>query len=209
MVYQQFTFQERCGIARWKRRGLSDSEIARKLGRHRSSIGREIARNSDRHGRYCPVKAQQKVYFRKKKHTGLSLKKRRSWNLWPDRRLRLNTLDSGRKSRLSRLRRLFYAKLTKANVRFRSAGSEGYGRQNGDSSLSKPLAFRKNHLCCSEVLFGSPIITQGIPQELSSQPTHRKKTHKRPKSRLAVNRGRLFSGKNSPLLLTSRKQTSC
>lgn len=90
MVYQQFTFQERCGIARWKRRGLSDSEIGRKLGRHRSSIGREVARNSDQQGRYCPVKAQQKVYFRKKKRPGLLLKKRRSWNLWPDRRVRCN-----------------------------------------------------------------------------------------------------------------------
>jgi IS30 family transposase len=45
MMYRQITFAERYTLAVLRQRGLSAAEIARTLGRHRSSIGREVRRN--------------------------------------------------------------------------------------------------------------------------------------------------------------------
>jgi IS30 family transposase len=45
MKYRQITVEERYTIGQLRRRGDSKAEIARVLGRHRSSIGRELARN--------------------------------------------------------------------------------------------------------------------------------------------------------------------
>ena len=55
MTYRQITHQERYTLGLLKRQGLSPSEIARILGRHRSSISREIRRNrSNSDGTYRP-----------------------------------------------------------------------------------------------------------------------------------------------------------
>ena len=53
-------FEERVRIEVGIARGQSDSEIARVLGRHRSTIGREIARCHSR-GRYRAVAAQRRA----------------------------------------------------------------------------------------------------------------------------------------------------
>jgi IS30 family transposase len=45
MMYRQITFAERYTLGLLRRRGLSAAAIAQGLGRHRSSIGREIRRN--------------------------------------------------------------------------------------------------------------------------------------------------------------------
>jgi IS30 family transposase len=45
MLYRQITFAERYTVGLLRRRGLSAAEIARVLGRHRSTIGREVRRN--------------------------------------------------------------------------------------------------------------------------------------------------------------------
>jgi IS30 family transposase len=53
-------FEERIEIAIRVARGESDAQIARVLGRHRSTIGREIARCQSR-GRYRPMAAQRQA----------------------------------------------------------------------------------------------------------------------------------------------------
>ena len=45
MLYRQITFAERYTLGLLRQRGLSAAEIARVLGRHRSTIGREVRRN--------------------------------------------------------------------------------------------------------------------------------------------------------------------
>lgn len=55
MMYRQITFAERYTLGLLRRRGLSTAAIARVMGRHRSSIGREIERNRARSdGGYRP-----------------------------------------------------------------------------------------------------------------------------------------------------------
>lgn len=58
MAYHQITSEERYTIAALRREGLSPSQVARRLGRHRSTISREVKRNSSRwDGSYRPSKA--------------------------------------------------------------------------------------------------------------------------------------------------------
>lgn len=45
MSYQQLTLDERYQISALRREDVSPAEIARQLGRHRSTIMRELARN--------------------------------------------------------------------------------------------------------------------------------------------------------------------
>jgi IS30 family transposase len=60
MPYTQITPHERYTLGLLRRQGKTNAEIARVLGRHRSTIGREIARNSTRYdGAYRPEKAQE------------------------------------------------------------------------------------------------------------------------------------------------------
>jgi len=48
MKYQQLTLEERLLISHLLRQGFNLSEIARQMGRHRSTISRELARNTCR-----------------------------------------------------------------------------------------------------------------------------------------------------------------
>ena len=45
-MYSQITVDERYTIGLLRRLGLRPADIARALGRHRSTIGRELARNT-------------------------------------------------------------------------------------------------------------------------------------------------------------------
>lgn len=63
--YRQITKADRLEIGILQERGYSDVEIARALGRSRSTVYRERKRNQV-HGAYVPNKAQHKAYVRRK-----------------------------------------------------------------------------------------------------------------------------------------------
>ncbi len=66
MTYCQLTPEERYMIARLRRQGLNRAEIARLLGRHRSTVCRELRRNSTRtDGRYRASTAQERTNGRR------------------------------------------------------------------------------------------------------------------------------------------------
>lgn len=68
MKYRQITYEERYTIGLLRRQGLSGSAIARVLGRHRSTISREVRRNSTTHdGGYRPQLADWYANGRRKK----------------------------------------------------------------------------------------------------------------------------------------------
>jgi len=63
--YAQITTEERYIIAHLKRKGSSKAEIARQVGRHRSTISREVKRNSNSRGVYRSSKASEKANGRR------------------------------------------------------------------------------------------------------------------------------------------------
>ena len=66
MTYRQLTSGERYMLASLRRQGLNQSEIARLLGRHRSTVCRELGRNSTRaDGRYRAFTAQERTNGRR------------------------------------------------------------------------------------------------------------------------------------------------
>jgi len=66
MSYRQLTPEERYMLAALRRQGCNQSEIARSLGRHRSTICREVRRNSCHlDGHYRPSKAQERTNGRR------------------------------------------------------------------------------------------------------------------------------------------------
>ena len=66
MAYHQITSEERYTIGALRGEGLCPSEIARRLGRHRSTISRELRRNSSRlDGCYRPTKAIERTNGRR------------------------------------------------------------------------------------------------------------------------------------------------
>ena len=66
MTYHQITAEERYLLMAMRVHGASPAEIARALGRHRSTIIREIARNSTNHdGYYRPVLADSYARMRR------------------------------------------------------------------------------------------------------------------------------------------------
>jgi IS30 family transposase len=66
MTYRQLTSGERYMLAALRKQGLSRSQIARALGRHPSTIGRELRRNCSRpSGHYRPSKAQERTQGRR------------------------------------------------------------------------------------------------------------------------------------------------
>lgn len=67
-MYKQVTQEERYTIKALLGQGSSQAEIARELGRHRSSISRELRRNAQTNtGRYFPNIAQQKSIARRRR----------------------------------------------------------------------------------------------------------------------------------------------
>jgi IS30 family transposase len=66
MTYRQLTPEERYMLAALRRQGLNKSQIARALGRHRSTVCREVRRNSTRaDGRYRAFTAQERTNGRR------------------------------------------------------------------------------------------------------------------------------------------------
>ena len=66
MNYRQITPEERYMLAALRKQGFNHSQIARALGRHRSSVGRELSRNSCHlDGRYRASKAQERTNGRR------------------------------------------------------------------------------------------------------------------------------------------------
>jgi IS30 family transposase len=61
---QKLNMDEREQIAQFLSQDLSRAEIARRLGRHRSTIGRDLRRNGDE-GADGPSRAQQKTQARR------------------------------------------------------------------------------------------------------------------------------------------------
>jgi IS30 family transposase len=62
--YSQLTLEERCRLCGLMEMKLSKTEIARRLGRHRSTIDRELARNSNLDG-YRPDTADRRAWVRR------------------------------------------------------------------------------------------------------------------------------------------------
>jgi IS30 family transposase len=66
VTYRQITSEERYILATLRKQGSTKAEIARELGRHRSTIGRELKRNSARFdGCYRPSKAIERTAGRR------------------------------------------------------------------------------------------------------------------------------------------------
>ena len=66
MNYRQLNAEERSALAALRSVGLSKAEIARELGRHRSTVGRELARNAAPHdGWYRSERAHQRAHARR------------------------------------------------------------------------------------------------------------------------------------------------
>jgi IS30 family transposase len=66
MTYRQLTSEERYMLAALRRQGLNQAEIARSLGRHRSTVCRELGRNGTRaDGRYRAFTAQERTNGRR------------------------------------------------------------------------------------------------------------------------------------------------
>src|SRR5215212_9488852 len=66
MTYRQLSPEERYMLAALRRQGFNQAEIARSLGRHRSTVCREVGRNSTRaDGHYRPFTAQERTNGRR------------------------------------------------------------------------------------------------------------------------------------------------
>lgn len=66
MAYHQITSEERYTLSALRQQGLNQSEIARAMGRHRSSISRELRRNSSAwDGGYRPFVASHRTRARR------------------------------------------------------------------------------------------------------------------------------------------------
>jgi IS30 family transposase len=69
-MYSQITVDERYTLGLLRRLGLRPADIARALGRHRSTIGRELARNTRPDGGYRPAFAQARAGARRWRSRG-------------------------------------------------------------------------------------------------------------------------------------------
>jgi IS30 family transposase len=63
--YRHLQYDERCQIRALHKQGVSISEIARQLGRHKSTVSRELRRNAGKAG-YRHKQAQRKAEQRRR-----------------------------------------------------------------------------------------------------------------------------------------------
>ena len=78
MSYRQFTPGERYMLAALRKQGLNRAEIARALGRHPATIGRELRRNGSSCGHYRPSKAQQRANGRRSRKVAAPVRRGRA-----------------------------------------------------------------------------------------------------------------------------------
>ena len=64
-TYHQLTSEERYALSALRRQGCSQAEIARALGRHRSTVSRELRRNLPSDGWYDARTADQRARMRR------------------------------------------------------------------------------------------------------------------------------------------------
>ena len=69
-MYKQLTREQRYAIYLGKQRGDTNKEIARQIGVHATTVGREIIRNSTDSGKYVWTKAHDKVLCRRQRRPG-------------------------------------------------------------------------------------------------------------------------------------------
>lgn len=68
MKYQQLNVEERSALATLKRLGMSVAEMAREIGRHRSTVARELQRNATPHdGWYRAGRAHERAVARRRR----------------------------------------------------------------------------------------------------------------------------------------------
>lgn len=72
MRYHQLTSEERYALSTLRKQGCSQAEIARALGRHRSTVCREFQRNTRKDGGYRPELAEDYTRWRR-------ARSRRNW----------------------------------------------------------------------------------------------------------------------------------
>lgn len=65
MTYHQITSEERYMLSLLRKQGFNASEIGRQLGRHRSTILREVRRNASHGDAYRPFRANEKAHARR------------------------------------------------------------------------------------------------------------------------------------------------
>lgn len=65
--YTHFTGKDRENLYIWRQEGVKVKEMAKRLGKHKSSIFKELQRNSDRKMGYLPDRAQDKALKRRAK----------------------------------------------------------------------------------------------------------------------------------------------
>ena len=67
MKYRQLTSRERYALSVLRKQGYCNAAIARAMGRHRSTIGRELQRNIRKDGGYRPNTAGEKTRGRRRR----------------------------------------------------------------------------------------------------------------------------------------------
>lgn len=82
MTYSHITREQRCKIQSWLEIGLSQEDISFRLGKDKSSVSREISRNTNSQGRYTSGLADKAARERRKKG------KRKTRKLIYDKKLR-------------------------------------------------------------------------------------------------------------------------
>ncbi len=139
MRYHQLTSEERYALSTLRKQGWSVARIARALGRHRSTIGREIARNQRKDGGYRP-------------RTAGTARARRTISLGGDDRARGGTSGSGPSSGRS-----CCAASRSCGVRSRSPAAIGAGgfcgsatRRSTDTSGATGFAAERSTGICAE-----------------------------------------------------------
>ena len=81
MAYHQITSEERYMIAQCRRQRMPVAKMARLLGRHPSTVHRELARNCSKQGRYRCSKAQEKTNGRRSRSRRNRRFGQRDWRL--------------------------------------------------------------------------------------------------------------------------------
>ena len=79
MNYRQLNAEERSVLAALRTMGLSRAEIARQLGRHRSTVGRKLRRNAAPHDGYRARRAHQRAHARRYRSRRNSQFERTQW----------------------------------------------------------------------------------------------------------------------------------